>query len=136
MIHILFSKSLDTTRAMVFSGNNVVEVTDWAYDSKICTQENSSPLVKGLDSHGRKGAVGGLFQRKFPVLCGGTYRHSYWGWKGILPWYKHDDTYYGCTNLVTGEDFLKSGLKEHRIFSTSVMLDNNRMLIIGGQGVK
>ena len=119
---------------MVFSGNNVVEVTDWASYSQTCSQEDSSPLVKGLDDHGRKGAVGGLFQRKYPVVCGGWYRHWYWKWYAFIPAHKHDDTYYGCTNLVTGEDFLN--LKDHRIFSASVMLDDNRMMIIGGQGVK
>ena len=123
---------------MVFSGNNVVEVTDWADGSKTCSSEHSSSLVKGLDDHSRKGAVGGLFQRKYPVVCGGMYAHWYWKWTFPVPFplHKHDDTYYGCTNLVTGENFLKGNLKDHRIFSASVMLDDNRMMIIGGQGVK
>ena len=120
---------------MVFSGSNVVEVTDWAQSSKTCTKE--SDLVKGLEGHARKGAVGGVFDRTYPVVCGGMWINRHWVWEyKIIPHYKEDKYFYDCKNLVTGEDILKNPLIDHRIFSASVMIDDDRMMIIGGKGVK
>lgn len=117
---------------MVFAGSKVVEVADWSVD-QTCTQKN--PLVKGLADNSRTGAVGGLFQRKYPVICGGywvekTYKVN-WHFIHIDPSY--ETFHYDCTNLVTGESVLKKPLIEPRMFSASVMLDDDRMMIIGGK---
>ena len=119
---------------MVFSGSNVVEVTDWAQGSKTCSKE--SDLVKGLEGHPRKGAVGGVFNRTYPVVCGGMWVHRHWVWDWDLRPYREDKYFYDCKNLVTGQDILKTQLIDHRIFSASVMIDDDRMMIIGGKGVK
>ena len=136
-------KILDTTRAIVFAGSNSFEVFDWSKDNdwQKCAPKAGSSLVKGLGKNKRKGAIGGTFldatkNQKYPVLCGGLWVERSWiKWLGmrVFPDYKSHE-YKDCINLVTGEKILD--LKEKRIFSASVMLDDHRMMIIGGKGAK